>query len=445
MALAHPVIVVPGITAAYLDDQYALPPETIWSVLSKDYKRASLHPDAPLLPDRQQFEAIEPALVRPGQLFEIAYKELIEELRFNLRDKEDEPVPVYPFGYDWRQPVELSARELGRLVDEVIERTKLMRHYDRAGYAGDPKVNLVGHSMGGLVIAHYLDQARQNARVDRVVSLATPFRGSFEAVIKVATGTAGLGTSVPSSREREAARVTPALYHLFPDIPGAVEVGDPAIPSDLFDSAAWQPSIVETMKEYIRLYARKPGNSTEQMRQARELFARLLAAAKAGRARLNAFDLAAAGLSDDRWLCIVGVDSETRVKLEIGKRGASPEFVFRSEHRKNEWGNADAGERVATGDGTVPLLGALPSFLRREQIVCVRPDDFGYWEIADKVALAVAGFHGIVPNMNMLHRLIVRYFKNKTDSRQNTWGRQLPGVARAAWKPPLRGGLAYKD
>jgi pimeloyl-ACP methyl ester carboxylesterase len=437
MPLARPVIVVPGITASYLDDHYALPPETIWSVLTKEYERAALHPD------QLQLEAIEPALIRAGQLFEIAYKELIEELRHNLRDKEDRPVPVYPFSYDWRQPLEIAARDLARFVEEVIERTKLMRNYHRDGYADDPKVSLIGHSMGGLVIAHYLDQARQNAKVDRIVSLATPFRGSFEAVLKVTTGTADLGTSAPSSREREAARVTPALYHLFPDIDGALVVDDPTIPKDLFDPATWQASIVDTIEEYIRLHGLTPGDRKER---ARQLFAGLLAAAKAARERLNAFRLPMAGLTEDRWMCVVGVDTKTRVKLEVRKVGGSPEFVLRGEHRLNRWKDGiDASEREQTGDGTVPLPGAVPTFLPRETIVCVRPDDYGYWEWGDQATTAIGGFHGILPNMNMLHRLIVRYFKNRPDHYQSTWGRPLPGVDRDAWKPPLRGGLDFKE
>ena len=45
MADVHPGIVVPGIIATYLRDDYPLPPETIWAVLNKDYERAALHPD----------------------------------------------------------------------------------------------------------------------------------------------------------------------------------------------------------------------------------------------------------------------------------------------------------------------------------------------------------------------------------------------------------------
>lgn len=197
MAITPPVIVVPGITATYLRDQYSLPPEYVWTVMSKDYKRTAMHPSD------LRFEAIEPAAVRSDQLFEIAYKEIIEELRNELSSEaDDNTVPVYPFGYDWRQPLAASVDELGRFIDEVIERTKLMRHYVDGGYDSAPKVNLVGHSMGGLVIAGFMARFGAEARVAKVATLATPFRGSFEAVIKVTTGTANLGSGVPSSRER---------------------------------------------------------------------------------------------------------------------------------------------------------------------------------------------------------------------------------------------------
>jgi hypothetical protein len=47
----------------------------------------------------------------------------------------------------------------------------------------------------------------------------------------------------------------------------------------------------------------------------------------------------------------------------------------------------------------------------------------------------LAGFHGILPNMNMLHRLIVRHLTGRPDRHGNTWGRRAPGAAR--WDPPI--------
>jgi len=84
----------------------------------------------------------------------------------------------------------------------------------------------------------------------------------------------------------------------------------------------------------------------------------------------------------------------------------------------------------------VPFEGAIPKFLKEENLVCVTPDDYGYWEIKDKALAKVAGFHGVISNMNMLHRLIVRFFTGRADRRRNTWGRRAPGVKN--WQPPLQ-------
>lgn len=423
---AYPTIVVPGITASYLMDDYPLTPETIWSVMSRNYERASLHPDNP------RFEAVEPARVFAGQVFEVAYKELIEELRHNLRPKVDLPVPVFPFGYDWRQPLAITVERLGTFIDEVIERTKLLRHYAKEDYGAAPKVNLVGHSMGGLVVAGYLARQGKNHRVHKVATLATPFQGSFEAVIKITTGTADLGVDAPSSREREAARLTPALYSLLPSFTAGIKPAG----TDLFQPENWQTSILDTIEEYVRLH----GVSTkDKKKQSRELFASLLNGALLERQLTNQLKLENIGLTSDDWLCVVGVDSTTRVALSVTQGKGGPSFNFSSEDRQNKWTTgATAAERCETGDGTVPFVGAMPKFLNDENIICVTPNDYGYWEVLDRAVSATAGFHGILPNMDMLHRMLVAFFTGQAPRRDNVWGRPAPGITEPKWPGALK-------
>lgn len=427
MALVDPVIVLPGITATYLRDEYPLPPEYVWNVIKKKYDRVAMHPND------LRYEAIEPARLQPGQIFEIAYEEIVEELRYNLSPREDEPVPVYPFGYDWRMKLDDIEDQFSDFVDEVIDRTKLMKHYYREDYGKNPKVNLVGHSMGGLIIAGYLEKKGKANPVNKVVTIATPYQGSFEAVTKVTTGTGNLGESTPpSSRERESARITPALYHLLPSFSKGIET-DPGIPNSLFNIGAWQTSIIDSIKSWVQMKG-LPTKPPAEL--ANEIFKSMLREAKEHRSRIDKFKLSNAGLSANDWLGIVGVDSVTRVHLKIIKKGKSPQFILSSSDRKNNWDSKDPNvDRRKTGDGTVPFEGAVPKFLDLENLVCISPDDYGYWEFKDKALTKLAGFHGIMPNMNMLHRLIVRFFKNTPDRRQNTWGRCAPGVIN--WKPPL--------
>lgn len=94
--------------------------------------------------------------------------------------------------------------------------------------------------MGGLLIAGLLERlGPAKAPVGHVATIASPFRGSCEAVIKILTGTAVMGPLQPASREREAARLTPALYHLAPSYSGAVVELDGNRDLNIFDPSAW--------------------------------------------------------------------------------------------------------------------------------------------------------------------------------------------------------------
>lgn len=322
----NPVIVVPGITATNLKDHYTISPETVWGMLphTKKYERIALHPD------NLRYEVQEPARVLPDQLYGIAYRELIEELRYNLTQHEERPVPVSPFGYDWRQPLEDTEHQLIAFMGEVVERTQLTRHYAANGYAERGKVNLLGHSMGGLVIAGALQRLGANTPVDKVVTLATPYQGSFEAVIKIITGTANLGTSPPSSREREAARVTPSLYYLLPTVAEGIALDDEHLP-DLFDPALWQQSILDTISNYI---ASKGLPTEDPDQRADEIFRGFLYQSRTHRNRLNSFRLDDVGLSSNDWLCVAGVNAVTRVRLRIESEG--PRFKLSSSDRAND-------------------------------------------------------------------------------------------------------------
>ena len=424
-----PVILVPGITGTYLRDEYELPPDRVWGLIEHNYVRVALHPDDP------RYEALEPARVRADSIFEVAYKEIIQELRYNLCPSEEEPVPVYPFAYDWRLPLDLIERQFSDFIDEVIARTRLIRHYAEKGYADNPTVNLIGHSMGGLIITGYLDSKKGDARVSKVVTLATPYKGSFEAVIKIATGTANLGTDSPQSREREAARLTASLYHLLPDIRDAIEVDDPSFPKSFFDPGLWQRNVINSVLAYVQ----KRMAVLNQEEKAQELFAKFLEAAHAYRTRIDNFDLSQTHLENNDWLCVVGVNSNTRVRMRISNANGAPLFDLSSKYRLNEWrkDKTNPSSWRWTGDGTVPFEAALPNFLPLESIVCVTADDYGYWEVQDKLAAGVAGFHAIICNMDMLHRMIVRHFTGRPDIGGNTWGYPAPGVDAKAWKPPI--------
>ena len=88
MAFQNPVIVVPGITASDLRDEYSTSPESVWSLLSKRYERVVLHPDD------LRYEREQPSRVVADRLFSIPYDELIQELRHDLTPGKKRQTPM---------------------------------------------------------------------------------------------------------------------------------------------------------------------------------------------------------------------------------------------------------------------------------------------------------------------------------------------------------------
>lgn len=441
-----PVIVIPGITATSLRDIYPLDPEGAWGILRKDYLRVALHPDD------LRYEQIEPAMVRPDEVFGIPYDEMVKELRHDLSPKADLVRPVFLFPYDWRQPLERVVGQLREFCDEVAARTALLRHYAKAGYTADEgRVDLVGHSMGGLLITGYLTEHAQDHRVRKVVTLGTPFCGSFEAVLKIITGTADLGPGVPNSREREVARITPALYYLLPENHQheAILIED-GLPDTLFEVGLWQESVLESIAEHIRLQAVDPPTSqARRMDAARKLLKKMLDAAAAFRRKTLAFRLDDVGLAPDDWMAVVGVGEETRVQLTIENRRGKPFFVLRSMGRKNGYPEVPddrVGEVtfVDTGDGTVPYWSAAPPFLDKNRLVAVSDDDFGYWELGDRVLERwAANLHSMLPSMNRVIKLTAAFLQaeegEKGRAHDGIKGRRVPDLPpQVIWDPPLR-------
>ncbi len=408
--MQNPVIVVPGIQASGLEDFYPIPSDERWSAIQhKDFERIALHPDNVL------YEAVEPSRVQPTGPLAIAHKDLIEALRHDLSEKHDKPTPVFPFGYDWRQDCQRSADQLDAFIDEVIARTWLLPHYRDQP---DRRVDLVGHSMGGLVMADYVSRYG-GKKVRRVVSLATPFLGSLEAVKKMTTGLGSFTDDPPRDRERETARTIPALYQLLPTYSGAV-TSSAGLAVDLFDIDAWQPSILRTITECVRLQSARA--------EPRALFQSYLDGLR--RLRKSVAKLKKGALPVE-WLAVVGVGSKTQLSTDIilwPRTGKNQQPCFDHSDPKDDYPNPYTG---ATGDGTVPFPGACPPFLDREELVCVSPDDFSFWEIKDKALAKLAGFHSFLPAMNLAQRLAIKFLRPSFGG--DCWGHPAPGVATPRW------------
>ncbi|MGI9261978.1 MAG: lipase/acyltransferase domain-containing protein [Woeseiaceae bacterium] len=420
--MQNPVIVIPGITATDLVDDYPLKADEIWTmVFNKEYNRVALHPDD------LRYEAVEPAHVVAGQVFPI-YSDLIRALRHELSARADQPTPVFAFPYDWRMDIRATAGKLGDFIDEVIARTKLLKHYARAD---DLKVDLVGHSMGGLVITEYLSQRRRQSAVEKVATIGTPYLGSIEAIVKVTTGMSLITGPEPKEREREAARVTPSLYQLFPSYEGATTDIDGAN-VDMFDANNMQASIVDSLAEFVRLYSVST-RSSQRRERAVEILEEMLANAKRHRRNVERFKLSDAGIRRDDWLAVIGIGERTRVEMTVNKNSGDTRFVIDKTQFVNEISKT-SDEISRTGDGTVPLAAAIPPFLPATRPVCVKDSDLEFLELRDRIMVGVGGLHGLLPGINLVQRLVTKHLNPRYHGR--VWGRRLPGAR--SWNPPIR-------
>jgi len=425
MSEQNPVIFVPGITATSLVDEYSLHTDDIWSmVFNRQFERVALHPDD------LRYEAVEPARVQAGQLFPV-YDDLIRALRYELSPRADQPTPVFPFRYDWRKDLADTAGELRDYVEEVLARTRLLPHYAECD---DLKVDLVGHSMGGSLICEYLTQYGRRSRVGKVATIGTPYYGAAEAIVKVATGMSLLTGSEPREREREAARVTPSVYQLFPSYPAAV-IGPDGDDVDVFDVDNMQRTVIDSLAEFVRLYSTSTP-ATQRLSKARKLLHDMLERARAHRSNITSFRLQDAGLRQRDWITVAGVGEPTRIELGTRNTRRGPRFVIEDDQFVNELsadGAVGPNSSLRTGDGTVPLVSALPPFLPASKVVCVTRDDLGRFELRDRLLVEVGGLHGLLPRVNLVQRLVICHLLPGYDGR--IWGRRAPGTRR--WRPPI--------
>lgn len=440
-----PIIVVHAITASGLHDRYPPDAERVWSpweFAKSDFDRITLYPHASQTPVFR-YEAIEPALVRPSEVFGVLYKDLIAELKHNLSYPPTPVQPVYSFVYDWRQDNFLTMRQLREFVEEVIARSNLLP-YDSKKVTGPlcECVDLVGHSMGGLVISGCIVDGSKDGwskkRIRRVATLGTPFRGANAAITKLATGTGTLFGRDAKERERTMARVTPSVYQLLPSFDGCLD-GKPA--AAIWDPATYQESIVRTIAEHIgsvsadnALTKGTPAAKTRCRELAEELLTSMLDGARNYRALTDSVTPQMLR-SDGQWLAVVGVGEKTLIGTGFD---TDPEGDARFDFAAKYYSDDDWREgEWDTGDETVPLGGATPPWKDSwRNVVVVRRQDFGFWEMGDSGLQKAMGLHATLPLLNLAQRWLINFFRPEwSDSAKLKQHGELWGRTHPDWKP----------
>ena len=88
------------------------------------------------------------------------YKTLVDSICKKFPNRE-----VYVFSYDWRKSNSISAEKLNKEIQKILQET------------GKTKVDIVAHSMGGLVASSYYSKYG-SGKVDKIITCGTPYEGA---------------------------------------------------------------------------------------------------------------------------------------------------------------------------------------------------------------------------------------------------------------------------
>ncbi len=108
-----------------------------------------------------------------------------------------ENVNLFAFNYPNEDAVIHSAKKLEKYIENLISyvrssgtnEMKACFYESRGAYdRNDFRINLVGHSMGGLVSRYYIENLGQDAHVDKLITIDTPHWGSGYADASCTTG-----------------------------------------------------------------------------------------------------------------------------------------------------------------------------------------------------------------------------------------------------------------
>ena len=174
-----PIIFIPGIAGSELfkiDESLVSPEEKAIGMVYGDKERSAKRIWVPIGYDARKVNddlnlytndnlyGLQQGDLRKVNVFErhagpvAMYSSLLGTIMKNFPDR-----PVYLFSYDWRKTNVDSAEKLAAFIERLTD-------------GGKVKVDLIAHSMGGLVSSHYLRE--HDDRVDKYLSFGTPYEGA---------------------------------------------------------------------------------------------------------------------------------------------------------------------------------------------------------------------------------------------------------------------------
>jgi pimeloyl-ACP methyl ester carboxylesterase len=257
-----PLILIPGIMGSKLRDkstQGIVWPGSIWRIAFHDYRELALDIDpATLTGDPGNIEAFALTDTAAGQHFyDTIIDTLVDSGSFEVTTpgtpvKDPYTRHLYLFPYDWRLDNVETARKLSALIDQ------LRIDYGRP----DLKVDIVAHSMGGIVSRYLLEFGTEDAlnrddapitmagesKINRLMLLGTPSLGAANTIENLIEGSKFVVERIAP----ETLSTLPSVYQLLPNSDRKPLIGidgrplrkvaeDGASPErDIFDIDTWR-------------------------------------------------------------------------------------------------------------------------------------------------------------------------------------------------------------
>lgn len=236
----NPVILVHGTQGSWLKDEYPVDYDNalLWTgILKRNFDTLHLHElDATV-------DAQVKRWVMPHQAVPLIYAGIVDE----IRDEMDEQPYAYVFTYDWRKDNRLAAQALSEFIDRVLRVAGV--HEKIVGRSAPRQVVLLGHSMGGLVIKWCATQIVSARKIAKIITIATPFRGSLKAVEALLPGARNLFGFENKKSMRHAARTLPGVYQLLPTWDHAIVDSRSGQELQPFNVSSWQKNLVDNLSK----------------------------------------------------------------------------------------------------------------------------------------------------------------------------------------------------
>ncbi|MBI2600782.1 hypothetical protein HYW42_02410 [Candidatus Daviesbacteria bacterium] len=117
----------------------------------------------------------------------------------------------FVFPYDWRKDIRSTQADLDTLIETAKQKS------------GQTKVNIVAHSLGGLVTRNYIADAARAAKVNKLIELGVPHLGSVDSLKSLMYGVALkskifgiLHLGIPATEIKDTVQNMASVFQLLP-------------------------------------------------------------------------------------------------------------------------------------------------------------------------------------------------------------------------------------